>query len=229
MPWIGSTINNRSDGRVRRAIMEIRRDYFSILAALLVAATGCQRRVPQPLPTPAPSPAPPPTNHADVVPGNPPVASSEVDTLVDQYEHPQLRAPTLKILEALSRLNSEEALAALGALFSMERDSVLQEDILEAMSEITSSNTVWAVAKGLDAALPTSVRLAAIEALEDVDDAAVIPRLQGLLTDPNPEIQKSAAHAIDWLQTPMMSKEELQRMFRGSQKRKQSLQNKSGG
>src|ERR1043166_2492940 len=102
------------------------RGCIRIVGALLVAAMGCQRISSQRLPSPPPVPVPPPTNHADAVTQGPSSAPSEVDALVDQYEHPQPRAFRLNILKSLRQVNSEEALAALGALFSMEKDSVLQ-------------------------------------------------------------------------------------------------------
>jgi hypothetical protein len=177
-----------------------------------------------------PAPSPTPTNIVvEVAPTNRPPIPVGADTFVDLYLQSSSEQEKVNALRGLKLLNSEEALGSLVTLFSLETDNDLRAGILGAMSGIKSSNTVWAIAQGLDTAYVTEVRLAAIGALEDADQTNAIPRLQSLLTDSNPEIRKAAAHAIDWIETPRISPEQMRELLRRLQQFRQSRQNKSGG
>jgi HEAT repeats len=176
-----------------------------------------------------PPPSPLTNTVAEVAPSNPSTAPVGADTFVDLYLQVSSETQKQKALRSLTHLNSEEALTSLVTLFSLEADNDLRADILGAMSGIKSSNTVWSIAQGLDTAYVTDVRLAAIEALEDADQTNAIPYLQPLLSDPSAEIRKAAAHAIDWVQTPELSPEQMKELNRRLQQFRQSRQNKGGG
>jgi hypothetical protein len=58
------------------------------------------------------------------------------------------------------------------------------------------------VARGLEADLPTALRVATVETLMTEGNAAAIPRLQELLGDPDPEIREAAERAVEALTEP---------------------------
>lgn len=113
------------------------------------------------------------------------------------------------IIYTVGEFNTEDALGALVALFQAEPEPDLKANILDAMSDIDSPNSIAAVAIGLDAAQPTAVRVEAISTLMYKDDVAALPYLEPLTTNANHEVAAAALHAVEMLNMPSAARHSL--------------------
>lgn len=111
------------------------------------------------------------------------------------------------ILDELGFLEHTAALQPILGTFDTTQPEPVREAAIDAadtlLSDLANADNPTAFAtilQALDARYPAEVRQAAISALEDLEDPRAIPHLTRLLSDPNPEIQQTAADAIDWLQ-----------------------------
>jgi len=117
------------------------------------------------------------------------------------------------IIYTVGEFNNEEALGALVALFQGETDPELKANILDAMSDIDSPNSVAAIAIGLDAAQPTAVRVEAISTLMYKDDVTALPYLEPLTTNGNHQIAAAALHAVEMINMPSSPQHTLPRVL----------------
>lgn len=67
------------------------------------------------------------------------------------------------------------------------------------ISDLADAGDWDRVARGLESDLPADLRVATVETLMTEGDATAIPRLQGLLGDPDPEVREAAERAVEAL------------------------------
>ena len=70
------------------------------------------------------------------------------------------------------------------------------------ISDLANAGDWERVARGLEADLPTALRVTTVETLMMEGDAAAIPRLQKLLGDPDAEVREAAVLAVEALAEP---------------------------
>lgn len=122
--------------------------------------------------------------------------------------HAKESDPALReeILDALVWIASG---TAFDSILGMLRDATddEQRDAAAAALELVISDLANAgdwerVARGLEADLPTALRVTTVEILMMEGDAAAIPRLQELLGDPDAEVREAAELAVEALADP---------------------------
>lgn len=129
-----------------------------------------------------------------------------VERLADLHARESDPALREEILDSLAWIASGPAFdSILGILRNATDDA--QRDAAAGALELVISDLADAgdwerVARGLEADLPTALRVATVETLMAEGDAAAIPRLQKLLGDPDPEVREAAGHAVEALAEP---------------------------
>lgn len=110
----------------------------------------------------------------------------------------------IEIIYALSGLDTEEALKALGRLFQFEPDPELKSEIISAVDDAEEQIELKLViyATCLTPDQPDDVRQAAIDALESIVDVRAIPVWIALLNDKDAGIRETARQKIEALQSP---------------------------
>ncbi len=105
----------------------------------------------------------------------------------------------------ISDVNSPEAVAALGRLFTFEKDPELKTEILDALSDIEGQDSgkvaILAAAAGTDQA--KDVRQAAIDGLTNIDPQHALPILQGMVSDSDSDISDAAKDAVEQVKANM--------------------------
>jgi hypothetical protein len=95
----------------------------------------------------------------------------------------------------------EERFQRLASILEEDPDPRVRSAALERLSELRRPEALRLLVDGLSDPEPPVV-LSAIGALEDADDPSVIPDLEPLLQDSDPEIREAADRAIGWLEIP---------------------------
>ena len=194
---------------------------FSVALAVAVLA-GCSKREEAETPTapaePAvtrPAPAPPPAPETPVpapssttTPPSPTAlaqqgaAAQNVAVIESAYVSTPEYGERVEIIYRLTDVGTEEAVAALGRLFQIEKDLELKTEIVDALFIIDGLDekkaALLAAAAGADQA--KDLRLDAIDALTDLEPKVALPVLKSLLNDPDPEIRDAAKDAIEDLE-----------------------------
>ena len=120
--------------------------------------------------------------------------------------HAKEADPALKeeILDALAWIASGTAFdSILGILRDAADDEQRAAAALElVISDLANAGDWERVARGLEADLPTALRVTTVETLMMEGDAAAIPRLQKLLGDPDAEVREAAVLAVEALAEP---------------------------
>jgi hypothetical protein len=73
------------------------------------------------------------------------------------------------------------------------------EQVIEALASDGESMAWDRVFRSMEADLPKAVRVTAIEAVKNDGNASMIPRLEVIARDADPEIREVAQEAVDWL------------------------------
>ena len=122
--------------------------------------------------------------------------------------HAKEADPALKeeILDALAWIASG---TAFDSILGILRDAADDEQRAAAatalelvISDLANAGDWERVARGLEADLPTALRVTTVETLMMEGDAAAVPRLQKLLGDPDAEVREAAVHAVEALAEP---------------------------
>lgn len=119
--------------------------------------------------------------------------------------HAKESDPALKeeILDALVWIASGPAFDSILGILRDATDDDQRDAAASALGSVISDLAVagdWErVARGLEADLPAALRMATVETLMTEGDTAAIPRLQGLLGDPDPEVREAAQRAVEAL------------------------------
>jgi len=87
--------------------------------------------------------------------------------------------------------------AALGKMLREETSVEVAADILVELADLDDPAALGQILPSLDLRQPEEIRLAAIEALDDLDDVRAIPALKQLLKDRSQEVREAAQDAID--------------------------------
>lgn len=113
----------------------------------------------------------------------------------------------INILEQLGGLETPAAFDPIVVALASGQPAEVQEAGLSAMetlmTDLSFQEDQWSltvIQRGVDSGLPQAVRLAAISAMEDRQDAHATTTLQGLLNDPDAEVREAAKDALEWLQ-----------------------------
>jgi hypothetical protein len=189
------------------------RGVFLTLMTAAVAAAGCGRQASDQPSTSAN------TNRSEKVHSSGTTAPSNHSTAPTHVRSQTTATPSPQKIPALEKAYSETADAkqrraiaykladignvgsvqALGRLFQKETDPDLKDDLLSALWVIDGSDKekVAVYALAVRSNQPDEVRKEAIDGLSDIEDAAALPVLQALLTDPSQEIRDAAQEAID--------------------------------
>jgi hypothetical protein len=123
--------------------------------------------------------------------------------LEKDYSSTTNRDARLDIIMDITENPSAEAVQTLARLFDVETDPELKVDLLDSLLGIEGfkDEKLVLLTKGAAPGLPNDVRQSAIDGLIDLDDRRVIPVLNGLLNDPDPEIREGAKDALELLQS----------------------------
>ncbi len=111
-----------------------------------------------------------------------------------------------EILDALVWIASGTAFDSILGILRNATDDDPRDTAARALglviSDLADAGDWERVARGLEADLPTALRVATVETLMTEGDAAAIPRLQELLGDPDLEVREAAEHAVEALADP---------------------------
>ena len=122
--------------------------------------------------------------------------------------HAKEADPALReeILDALAWIASG---TAFDSILGILRDAADDEQRAAAatalelvISDLANAGDWERVARGLEADLPTALRVTTVETLMMEGAAAAVPRLQKLLGDPDAEVREAAVHAVEALAEP---------------------------
>jgi hypothetical protein len=92
--------------------------------------------------------------------------------------------------------------STLGSMFRDENSVEVKTDILDVLGDLDDPSAFEQIVPGLDTKQPDEVRVAAIEALNSLDDKRAIAVLQPLLTDRDGDVRDAAQSAINSLNSP---------------------------
>jgi hypothetical protein len=122
--------------------------------------------------------------------------------LEKEYAATTDREARLDLIMDISENSSADAVKALTRLFELETDTDLRVDLLDTLLGIDGfkDEKLIMLTLGARQGLPPDVRQAAIDGLIDLDDQRVVPILNGLLNDPDPEIREGAQDALEMIQ-----------------------------
>ena len=147
-------------------------------------------------------------------PGMTPAAISRADTndlpevrplpvLEKDYASATNRDSRLDIMMDIAETPGADSVRALTRLFEIETDGDLKVDLLDSLLGIEGfkEEKLIMLTMGARQGLPQEVRQSAIDGLIDLDDPRVIPVLNGLLNDSDPEIREGAQDALEMLQS----------------------------
>lgn len=123
--------------------------------------------------------------------------------LEKDYASATNRDARLDIMMDIAETPGAEAVRALTRLFEIETDGDLKVDLLDSLLGIDGfkEEKLIMLTMGARQGLPQEVRQSAIDGLIDLDDSRVIPVLNGLLNDSDPEIREGAQDALEMLQS----------------------------
>ena len=123
--------------------------------------------------------------------------------LEKDYASATNRDSRLDIMMDIAETPGAEAVRALTRLFEIETDGDLKVDLLDSLLGIDGfkEEKLIMLTMGARQGLPQEVRQSAIDGLIDLDDSRVIPVLNGLLNDSDPEIREGAQDALEMLQS----------------------------
>jgi hypothetical protein len=107
-----------------------------------------------------------------------------------------------EIIDQLTDMDNLAALQALDRLFQGEKDVDMKVEILESIQMFDGNNPYKLQLLSLAArqGQPKEIRSAAIDGMLDLDDKSVIPVLQTLRNDPDPDIREEAKDALEFYQ-----------------------------
>lgn len=113
------------------------------------------------------------------------------------------RDTRLDIMMDIAETPSADAVRALTRLFEIETDGDLKVDLLDSLLGIEGfkEEKLIMLTMGARQGLPQEVRQSAIDGLIDLEDPRVVPVLNGLLNDPDPEIREGAQDALEMIQS----------------------------
>ena len=139
-----------------------------------------------------------PLTEKDLAPETKPLPVLEKD-----YAATTNRDERLDIMMDIAEMPGPESVKALTRLFEAEKDTDLKVDLLDSLLGIEGfkEEKLIMLTMGARQGLPTEVRQSAIDGLIDLDDARVIPVLNGLLNDPEEEIREGAKDALEMIQS----------------------------
>jgi len=123
--------------------------------------------------------------------------------LEKDYASATNRDARLDIMMDIAETPGAEAVRALTRLFEVETDGDLKVDLLDSLLGIDGfkEEKLIMLTMGARQGLPQEVRQSAIDGLIDLDYSRVIPVLNGLLNDSDPEIREGAQDALEMLQS----------------------------
>jgi len=147
------------------------------------------------------APTAPPTAPSAALPsGNAAQVAAAIETAY--ISNPEFNSRVEQIYK-LADAGTPQAIASLGRLFHMEKETDLKTEIVDSLFDIDGQDdrkaALFAAAAGADQ--PKEVRESAIDGLEDIEAKYALPILQGLLADPDEDIRDAAKDAIEMLQT----------------------------
>ncbi len=155
-----------------------------------LALVSCRKVETNPPPAPKPVPAAavtPPDN------GAPTANELEVEYLSTNDLYGKLQ-----IMEDLTDTPPAAALDVIGRLFYYEEDPAVREQLLRTMMDVDGPTVAKRklLEEAIQPDIPLSVRLAAIDMLDDLGDKRARPALQKLRADPNQEVRDAADDAL---------------------------------
>jgi len=112
------------------------------------------------------------------------------------------RDTRLDLMMDIAETPSADAVRTLTRLFELETDPDLKVDLLDSLLGIEGfkEEKLIMLTMGARQGLPAEVRQSAIDGLIDLEDPRVVPILNGLLNDPDPEIREGAQDALEMIQ-----------------------------
>lgn len=175
------------------------------LAAPKIAATK-QPGAPAAVKAPVMAPVPeiPPDSFAMAGVPKPDTAESVTEIGLQEISY-QTNTEYAAKIEAIFRIadaGGSSSLAALGRLFTTEKDVELKAEILQSLGDIQGfdEQKTALLTAGAGADQPRQVRQAAIDGLTNIDPKYALPLLQAMTTDADEEIRESAKDAIQIVQ-----------------------------
>jgi hypothetical protein len=126
-----------------------------------------------------------------------------IPELEKDYATATNRDVRLDIMMDIAETTGPEAVRALTRLFEAETDTDLKIDLLDSLLGIDGykEEKLIMLTMGARQGLASEIRQSAIDGLIDLDDPRVVPVLNGLLNDPDPEIREGAKDALEMIQT----------------------------
>ena len=123
--------------------------------------------------------------------------------LEKDYASATNRDTRLDIMMDIAETPGADAVRALTRLFEIETDTDLKIDLLDSLLGIDGfkEDKLIMLTLGARQGLSSEIRQSAIDGLIDLDDARVIPVLNGLLNDPDEEIREGAQDALEMIQS----------------------------
>ena len=123
--------------------------------------------------------------------------------LEKDYASATNRDTRLDIMMDIADVPGADSVKSLTRLFELETDTDLKVDLLDSLLGIEGfkDEKLIMLTMGARQGLPAEVRQSAIDGLIDLDDQRVIPVLNGLLNDPDPEIREGAKDALEMVQS----------------------------
>jgi hypothetical protein len=123
--------------------------------------------------------------------------------LEKDYASATNRDTRLDIMMDIAETPGADSVRTLTRLFEVETDGDLKVDLIDSLLGIEGfkEEKLIMLTMGARQGLPTEVRQSAIDGLIDLDDARVIPVLNGLLNDADPDIREGAQDALEMLQS----------------------------
>jgi hypothetical protein len=142
----------------------------------------------------------PPINRADT---NELPIVKPLPVLEKDYASATNRDTRLDIMMDIAETPGADAVRALTRLFEIENDTDLKIDLLDSLLGIDGfkEEKLIMLTLGARQGLSSEIRQSAIDGLIDLDDARVIPVLNGLLNDPDEEIREGAQDALEMIQS----------------------------
>lgn len=129
-----------------------------------------------------------------------------VERLADLHAKESDPALREEILDALVWIASGPAFDAILGMLRDAPDDDQRDSAATALESVLSDRADaddWErVTRGLEADLPTALRVAAVDTLMTEGHVAAIPRLRDLLGDSNPEVREAAGDAVEVLADP---------------------------
>jgi hypothetical protein len=162
--------------------------------ATAVVAGGCRKSAPN-------STATAPASAAAARPVIPPAddGESQAEELEIDYLATSDLYTKVQIMTDLTDTAPASAVEVLGRLFYFEEDAELREELLQTLMEVDGQTVAKRniLEEATHPEIPLSVRLTAIDLLDELGSKAALPALQKLTADPNQQIRDAAHDAID--------------------------------